>query len=277
MNRHAWREIRRQLKESGAAGVVAVVLVAVASAWGGVLWTVHDWIHREFLATNRPATVVAIARGDAEVTTLRDAIQARVPGARIAALTPRKVQEELAGWFPELATVLLTLDERSFPPILEIEVSAAQEVSLVPWLQERPEATLVESSRAWQDRLQRTVSQVLIAGSALAVALLVGCGVVVLLVVRLLVLAHADEIAIMRLIGAHEGDIRRPYLLCGSLLGATGGVAGTMILLGLWILFRTVLPSLTVSPWALGALPAGGALAGAVGASIGLAALPSEP
>jgi cell division transport system permease protein len=211
------------------------------------------------------------------VTTLRDAIQARVPGARIAALTPRKVQEELAGWFPELATVLLTLDERSFPPILEIEVSAAQEVSLVPWLQERPEATLVESSRAWQDRLQRTVSQVLIAGSALAVALLVGCGVVVLLVVRLLVLAHADEIAIMRLIGAHEGDIRRPYLLCGSLLGATGGVAGTMILLGLWILFRTVLPSLTVSPWALGALPAGGALAGAVGASIGLAALPSEP
>ena len=277
MNRHAWREIRRQLKESGAAGVVAVVLVAVASAWGGVLWTVHDWIHREFLATNRPATVVAIARGDAEVTTLRDAIQARVPGARIAALTPRKVQEELAGWFPELATVLLTLDERSFPPILEIEVSAAQEVSLVPWLQERPEATLVESSRAWQDRLQRTVSQVLIAGSALAVALLVGCGVVVLLVVRLLVLAHADEIAIMRLIGAHEGDLRRPYLLCGSLLGATGGVAGTMILLGLWILFRTVLPSLTVSPWALGALPAGGALAGAVGASIGLAALPSEP
>jgi cell division protein FtsX len=269
MNRHAWREIRRQLKESGAAGVVAVVLVAVASAWGGVLWTVHDWIHREFLATNRPATVVAIARGDAEVTTLRDAIQARVPGARIAALTPRKVQEELAGWFPELATVLLTLDERSFPPILEIEVSAAQEVSLVPWLQERPEATLVESSRAWQDRLQRTVSQVLIAGSALAVALLVGCGVVVLLVVRLLVLAHADEIAIMRLIGAHEGDIRRPYLLCGSLLGATGGVAGTMILLGLWILFRTVLPSLTVSPWALGALPAGGALAGAVGASFG--------
>ena len=323
MNRHAWREIRRQLKESGAAGVVAVVLVAVASAWGGVLWTVHDWIHREFLATNRPATVVAIARGDAEVTTLRDAIQARVPGARIAALTPRKVQEELAGWFPELATVLLTLDERSFPPILEIEVSAAQEVSLVPWLQERPEATLVESSRAWQDRLQRTVSQVLIAGSALAVALLVGCGVVVLLVVqallggtipvnakallhlirphrhlkdlrapvdvfakpgglggtgpRILLAAHADEIAIMRLIGAHEGDIRRPYLLCGSLLGATGGVAGTMILLGLWILFRTVLPSLTVSPWALGALPAGGALAGAVGASIGLAALPSEP
>ena len=42
MNRHAWREIRRQLKESGAAGFVAVVLVAVASAWGGVLWTAHD-------------------------------------------------------------------------------------------------------------------------------------------------------------------------------------------------------------------------------------------
>ncbi|MGD1148038.1 MAG: FtsX-like permease family protein [Thermoanaerobaculaceae bacterium] len=277
MNRHAWREIKRQLKESGAAGFVAVALVAVASAWGGVLWTAHDWINKELLATNRPATVVAIARGNAEATALRDAIQARVPETRIVALAPRKVQEELAGWFPELATVLLTLDERSFPPILEIEVSSAQEASLVPWLQGRPEVTLVESSRAWQARLQRTVSQAMVGGFALAMALLVGCGVVVLLVVRLLVLAHADEIAIMRLIGAHEGNIRRPYLLCGSLLGAAGGVAGTVILFGLWLLVRNVLPSLTVSAWTLGALPAGGALAGAVGALIGLAALPSEP
>ena len=277
MNRHAWREIRRQLKESGAAGFVAVVLVAVASAWGGVLWTAHDWIDTEILAADRPATVVAVARDNAGMAALRDAIRARVPGAKIAALAPREVQGELAAWFPELATVLLTLDERSFPPLVEVEVSSLQEASLVPWLQGRPEVTLVESSRAWQARLQKTISQALVGGFALAVALLVGCGVVVLLVVRLLVLAHADEIAIMRLIGAHEGDIRRPYLLCGSLLGATGGVVGALILFALWLLFRNVLPSLTVSAWTLGALPAGGALAGVAGASIGLAALPTEP
>ncbi len=277
MNRHAWREVKRQLRESGAAGFVAVVLVAVASAWGGVLWTARGWVMRELLTTGRPATVVAVARGPVEAVALKDALRARTPAVQVAALPPRKVQEELAGWFPELATVLLTLDEKSFPPILEMEVGAADEAALVTWLQGRPEATLVESSSAWQARLQRTVSQALVAGFALAVALLVGCGVVVLLVVRLLVLAHADEIAIMRLIGAHEGDIRRPYLWCGSLLGVLGGVLGAAALAGLWLLFRSVVPSLTVPGAAYGALPVGGALAGAIGASIGLAALPSEP
>ncbi|MBZ5587608.1 MAG: hypothetical protein LAO05_03525 [Acidobacteriia bacterium] len=277
MNRHAWQEIKRQLRESGAAGIVAVVLVAVASAWGGILWTVHSWVQTELLAGNRPATVVAIARGPAEAAALHDAIRANMPGVATATLAPRKVQEELASWFPELATVLLTLDERSFPPLVEVEVTAAQEETLVPWLQARPEVTLVESSRAWQSRLEHTVSRFLIAGFALALALLVGCGVVVLLVVRLLVLAHADEIAIMRLIGAHEGDIRRPYLFCGSLLGATGGVLGASILVGLEVALRGMLPTLEVSSWVLGGLPFGGALAGVAGAAFGLASLPSEP
>ena len=200
-----------------------------------------------------------------------------MPGVATATLAPRTVQEELASWFPELATVLLTLDERSFPPLVEVEVTAAQEETLVPWLQARPEVTLVESSRAWQSRLEHTVSRFLIAGFALALALLVGCGVVVLLVVRLLVLAHADEIAIMRLIGAHEGDIRRPYLFCGSLLGATGGVLGASILVGLEVALRGMLPTLEVSSWVLGGLPFGGALAGVAGAAFGLASLPSEP
>ena len=233
MNRHAWREIQRQLRESGAAGVVAIVLVAVASAWGGILWTVHGWVQSELLAGNRTAAIVAIARGPAEATTLRDALATHMPGSGPVALAPRKVQEELARWFPELATVLLTLDERSFPSMVEIEVTPAQEQAIVSWLQARPEVTLVESSRAWQSRLEHAVSRFLMAGFALAFALLAGCGVVVLLVIRLLVLAHADEIAIMRLIGAHDGDIRRPYLLCGSLLGTVGGVLGAGILIGL--------------------------------------------
>ncbi len=277
MNRHAWREVRRQLWESGAAGLVAVVLVAVASAWGGVVWTAHGWVVRELLNTDRPATVVAVARGPVEAMALKDALKEHAPALEVAALPPRKVQEELAAWFPELATVLLTLDEKSFPPILEMAVAPAEEAALVAWLQARPEATLVESSRAWQARLQSTVSQALVAGSALAVALLAGCGVVVLLVVRLLVLAHADEIAIMRLIGAHDGDIRRPYLLCGSLLGGIGGVLGAALLGALWLVFRSMVPNLVVAGATYGALPAGGVLAGAIGATIGLASLPSEP
>ena len=277
MNRHAWREVKRQLRESGAAGAVAVLLVMVAGAWGGVFWSVHRWVDRELLARGRATTVVAVARGPAQAASLQQALAARFPAVGVTALAPRAVQEELARWFPELSTVLLTLDERNFPPVLQADVPPAEESAVAAWLRARPEATLVESSRAWQARLEGTVSRILVAGFALAASLLVGCAVVVLLVVRLLVLAHADEIAIMRLIGAHEGDIRRPYLISGSLLGVAGGALGAGALEGLRLALQGTIPGLTVATWLLAALPVAGAVTAATGAALGLASLPREP
>ena len=277
MNRHFWREVKRQVRESGPAGLVAVLLVMVASAWGGVLWSVREWVRVELLARDRQTTVVAVARGQAEAATLREALQARFPAIASVSMTPRKVQEELAAWFPELSTVLLTLDERSFPPIIQVEVTPDQEEAVAGFLQSRPDVTLVESSRGWQARLEQAVSRFFFAGFVLALTLLVGCCAVVLLVVRLLVLNHADEIAIMRLIGAHEGDIRRPYLVCGSLLGAVGGVLGAGLLLTLQLALRTALPALAVEGWVLAALPPAGGLTAAAGAALGLASLPREP
>jgi cell division protein FtsX len=277
VTRHSWREVKRQLRESGPAGVVAVVLVTVASAWGGTLWTVRKWVSSELLSRNRDTAVVAIARGPAEIDSLRVALAGRFPALPATSLSPRQVQEELARWFPELSTVLLTLDERSFPPMVQVQVPPAEEDSVTRFLQGRPEVTLVESSSGWQARLEQAVSRLFFAGSVLALTLLVGCCAVVLLVVRLLVLNHADEIAIMRLIGAHEGDIRRPYLVCGSLLGLAGGVLGAGLLFGLQTTLRTALPSLAVDTWLLALLPPAGALTAAAGAALGLASLPAEP
>ncbi len=277
MNRHAVREVRRQLRESGPAGLVAVTLVMVASAWGGALWSVRSWVRTELLAADRPTTVVAVVRGGADASALSDAFHARFPDVATVPLEPRKVQEELARWFPELSTLLLTLDERSFPPILQVEVKPGQEEAVTAFLQARPEVTMVESSRGWQARLRDAISRFFFAGFLLAFALLVGCGVVVLLVVRLLVLNHADEIAIMRLIGAHEGEIRRPYLACGSLLGLAGGLLGAGVLLGVQLALRSALPTLAVQTWLLAALPPAGAVTAAAGAVLGLASLPKEP
>jgi cell division protein FtsX len=277
VNRHSWREVKRQLREAGPAGLVAVVLVTVASAWGGVLWSVRDWVRVELLARDRQATVVAVARGPAEAEALSGALRARFPALAPVSLTPREVQEELAGWFPELSTLLLTLDERSFPPIVQVEVTPDQEEGVASFLRSRPEVSLAESSRGWQARLEQAVSRFLFAGLVLALTLLVGCWAVVLLVVRLLVLNHADEIAIMRLIGAHEGDIRRPYLISGSLLGAVGGVLGAALLLSLQLALRTALPAFAIEGWVLAALPPAGGLTATAGAALGLASLPREP
>ena len=277
MSRHLWREVRRQLVESGAAGLVAVLLVGVATTWGGVLWSLHRFLKAELLAPHRPATIHAVpptteAGGKALAELL--ATFPQVTGELAAAAT---VREELARWFPELSTVLLGLDEGSFPTLLQLDVPPQQEREAAAWLGTRPEITLVANSRDWESRVQQAASRVAAVGFGLAAALLLGCSVVVLLVIRLLVLAHADEIAIMRLIGAHDRDIRLPYLACGFCLGGLGGVLGAGALFGLSFAVAGAAPGLKLAPGLLAVLPFVGGLAGAIGAVLGLAALPAEP
>jgi cell division protein FtsX len=277
LSRHGVREVRRQLRESGAVGVVAVLLVTVTSVLGGALWTARHWVEGELLSRGKATAVVAVVRGSADAEALRAPLRAAFPTASATTMPPAKVQDELSNWFPELSTVLLTMNETSFPTLLQIETSPSSEADVAAWLRHRPEVSIVETSQGWQARVRETLSRALFGGFVLIGTMLLGCCVVVLLVVRLLVLAHADEIAIMRLIGAHDGDIRRPYLVSGSLLGLVGGCLGAICLLAGTFAFKRSLPTLSVAPVAVAALPLGGALAGLIGAALGLASLPSEP
>jgi cell division transport system permease protein len=61
----------------------------------------------------------------------------------------------------------------------------------------------------------------LLIGGAFAIASLIIIGTTI----RMSVMQRAREISIMRLVGATDGFIRRPFLLEGCLKGALGGVA----------------------------------------------------
>jgi cell division transport system permease protein len=277
VNRHGWREVKRQIRESGAPGAVAVLMVTVATAWGGLLLTFHHWVREDLLGRRQVSTVVAVLREPGAASSLTSALAARPGGLRWTLATPPQVQTELAQWFPELAPVLQGLDAPSFPALLRIEVEPASSPTLTTWLGARPEVVVVASSAQWQSRLDAALRRIVTLGLILAAALLAGCFIVVLLVVRLLVLDHADEISIMRLIGARERDIRLPYVALGLVLGITGGLLGVLVLSGLDLALRATLPAFTPGLGILSLLPLGGAAAGAGGAALGLSALPNEP
>jgi len=256
---------------------VAVLLVAVATTWGGVLWSLHRLIEDHVLAPQRSATIVAVARSPERGAEVLRALLAAHPAASGVLLRGGEVREELVRWFPELATVLLGLEEASFPSLVQIDAPAELQAEVARWLSVRQEISLVANSHDWESRVQAAATKVAAVGFALAAALLVGCSVVVLLVVRLLVLEHADEIAIMRLIGAHNTDIRMPYLLCGFCLGSLGGAVGAAALSALAAAIADALPAAQLPPAMLPVLPLVGGLAGLFGALLGLAALPDEP
>jgi len=275
VNRHVLREVARQVRESGGRGLIAVALIAVAAAWAGALVLARAAVEQRLLRGDSPAVAVASLAAGAPSAGLVDALRARFHDARARLREPAATRAELVGWFPELAGFFERLDEASFPALVEVEVDPAQAGAVLEFLRARPEVVLAESSLAWQGDIERTLRRATVGGLAIAVALLLGCGAVVLLAVRLLVLEHADEITIMRLIGARERDIRLPYLVCGSLFGLVGGAIGVTALAGGLSLVAAGAATLSAPDAAV--IVGIGTAVGATGAALGLAALPREP
>lgn len=277
MNRHAMHEVRRQLRESGAAGLVAVLLVTFATLLAGVLWSARQWVTSQLLPAQRPSTIVAVVQPPDAAAAVWEALHAALPEVRGGPVDPAGVRDELSQWFPEFAGLFAGLAESSFPTLLDLTVPPGRDGAVGAWLKGRREVLVYESSRRWQERLDRAVRRVLWAGFIVASVLLVGCGALVLLVVRLLVLDHADEIAIMRLIGAYESEIRLPYLVLGTLLGLIGGVIGAGLLAAGTLYAQHVVPGVHPDLALLVLLPFVGGSAACSGAVLGLVSLPAEP
>lgn len=83
-------------------------------------------------------------------------------------------------------------------------------------------------------------------GIAAGVGLVVGGGFAIVAVIiigttiRMAVLQRSREIAIMRLVGATDGFIRRPFLLQGALKGTLGGIVAIILCYGGYLLINRV-------------------------------------
>jgi cell division transport system permease protein len=277
VNRHAWREVKRQIRESGSGGLVAFLLVGIATSLAGGLWAMKGWVDTRLLPGHRGATVVAVTSTPDAGPRLWTRLRERFPTVRGRPVAPGGVRDLLGQWFPEYASLFASLDDTSFPTLLDLEVPHAIEDAVTEWLKNDPEVAAVESSRSWQDRLERASYRLVWAGMFVSCILLAACSILVLLVVRLLVLDHTDEIAIMRLIGARERDIRLPYLASGTIIGLGGGALGGVALATGSVWGSSILPGLAMPPQLLAALLLAGAAAGCLGAIMGLAGLPEGP
>ena len=71
-----------------------------------------------------------------------------------------------------------------------------------------------------------------VAGIALGLTFAIVAVIIIGATIRMAVLARAREIAIMRLVGATDGFIRRPFLIEGFIKGLLGGI-GALILTSL--------------------------------------------
>jgi cell division transport system permease protein len=101
----------------------------------------------------------------------------------------------------------------------------------------------VRFGRDWVEKLDR------LRGLAAAVGVVVGAAFAIVAVIiigttiRMAVLQRSREIAIMRLVGATDGFIRRPFLLQGALKGLLGGLVAVGLSYAAYVLINRFLIS----------------------------------
>jgi len=127
----------------------------------------------------------------------------------------------------------------------------------------------VRFGRDWVENVDR------LRGLAAAVGIVVGAAFAVVAIIiigttiRMAVLQRSREIAIMRLVGATDGFVRRPFLLQGTIKGLLGGAVAIGLSFAAYLLInRYLLKSAFFTQEQAAAIVAFGALIGLLGSAL---------
>jgi cell division transport system permease protein len=146
----------------------------------------------------------------------------------------------------EFRDLLREMERNPLPSSIEIKLKPGyQDAAHVNAVAERLQSFSfvddVRYGRDWVEKLDR------LRGLAAAVGVVVGAAFAVVAVIiigttiRMAVLQRSREIAIMRLVGATDGFIRRPFLLQGALKGLLGGLVAVGLSYAAYVLINRFL------------------------------------
>jgi len=174
----------------------------------------------------------------------------------------------------ELRDVMQELERNPLPASIEVKLKPgfrdADHVSVVAdRLRGFGFVDDVRFGRDWVEKLDR------LRGLAAAVGIVVGAAFAVVAIIiigttiRMAVLQRSREIAIMRLVGATDGFIRRPFLLQGAIKGLLGGAVAIGLSFAAYVLInRYLLQSSFFTREQAAAIVVFGALIGLLGSAM---------
>lgn len=232
----AQRLLRDPLGQLLTIGVIAVALVLPSFGLLGL-----DQVDRLAVAW-RPSgdLTVFLAAGEPveRAVAMAEEFEARPEIAEAEIRSPDDALAELRG-MSDFAEALAALDANPMPALLILRLTPAG-ASAIDALQtelaERPEVDWVQMDRRWLERLEALLDLarrlVLFAAAVLAVAVLLVVGNTI----RLEISLRREEILILKLLGASDGTVRRPFLYIGIWYGLVGGaLALALVHAGLWL------------------------------------------
>ncbi len=219
---------------------------------------------------------------EAEIAALTAALEGTPGVKRVRHVTSMEARREVIADQQDKA--LSALPPAAFPASLEVgfsdEVVDDELTAMALKLRSLPAVETVETYHRWTERLSALLGGGVTA--ALCLALIVLCAVVSVIgsTMRLLLHRRRSEVEVLKLVGATDAFVRRPFVVEGATQGAAGAVAAILMLGVLFLIVRarfdqelSTLLGITPSflPWhlALGMVSLGAGL-GAITALVSL-------
>jgi len=218
MMRHALAEGWLLLRQRGAVSVILALALAVPISLAGMGLTLRHWLRPMSGLAGQSSTVAVLLHPDLDEQQRLQWIadeSASHPEWSISEVSSRDLVNRLGHWFPYLDELVADGDA-SLPPLIEIQTAAPDSVAV---LEGRREVLAVGPRSSIQQTLGKISRQLALAMGAVSAILLAGAVLLAAVWIHLELFRHADEITIMRLVGATERTIRGPFLVVVAVPG----------------------------------------------------------
>ncbi|MGF1722926.1 permease-like cell division protein FtsX [Vibrio kyushuensis] len=168
---------------------------------------------------------------EARIMVLKDEIESRSEVAHVEYISSQQGLDDLSQ-YSGFEQAISLLDDYALPSVLVITPSADDKQlieAIVDGLKENKEITDIRLDEDWLTRLDAIQALITVIVVTLSILMLTSVFLIVGNTLRFNVLANKDEIQTMKLIGATDGFILRPYVYSGMWFGLLGALSAWVL------------------------------------------------
>lgn len=251
MIRHTLAEGWLLLRQRALISFILACALATPICLAGLTLSVNRWLAPVIADVRGEDTVAVLLQPhltEAESVAWYQQLAEQHPEWELTRVSPDQLIERLTHWFPYLENLLEEDTIEMLPPLVEIATSDPESVAA---LAAEPQVLAVGPRTSLHHAASQVAARIGWLLGLVAVVLLAAAALLAAVWVHLELYRHADEITIMRLIGATESAIRGPFLVAvvapGAIAALLSSVATKLLAISLSQMIATLgLPPLVV-------------------------------
>lgn len=218
---------------------VSVAFVCLAAA---LLVVVNvDGVRRSWARAGRASVYLTANARQEDIGEIERALRSS-PGVKdVVFVSSDAARKEVLGSTGD--PVLGKLPAEAFPASLEVtledDVNAGRLHTLSSHLDALPAVETVETYESWTERLGKLLGGGVTAALLLAAVVLGSVASVVASTIRLAMQRRRIEVEVLKLVGASDTYVLRPFVIEGAAQGAVGAILGTLLLSILYLIVQS--------------------------------------